>query len=87
MEDFADTIFGDESNLSRPEFLNMVSIKSPWIFESEEIRKKWDALCDPLKETAGKKATAQPRTTLTIEVSDSELLATRSLNTSTQHAV
>jgi len=58
LEDFADTIFGDDSNLSRPEFLHTVSTKSPWIFESEEIRKKWDALCDPLKETAGKEATA-----------------------------
>ena len=44
-ETFLDQIFENDSSKSRPEFLNNLALKATWIFESEEIRTKWDALC------------------------------------------
>ena len=49
MEDFLDTIFGQQSNLSREDFLMNVQDRTKWIFESEDIRERWDKLCCPLQ--------------------------------------
>ena len=46
MEDFLEEIFGDESILSRGNFIKSVSIKTPWVFESEDIRRRWHDLCE-----------------------------------------
>ena len=46
-EGFLDDIFDMQSNLNRAEFITNVSEKAIWVFESEEIRKKWDELCKP----------------------------------------
>ena len=45
MEDFLEEIFGHESILTRGNFINSVNTKSAWIFESEDIRKKWNDIC------------------------------------------
>ena len=49
-EDFLDEVFDSDSNLSREEFLKKVSQKSKWVFESEDIRKRWNELCEPRKQ-------------------------------------
>ena len=49
VESFLDEIYGNESSLTRAQFLIAVVQKTSWVFESEDIRSKWDNLCDPLK--------------------------------------
>ena len=49
-EDFLDEVFDSDSNLTREEFLKKVSQKSKWVFESEDIRKRWNELCEPRKQ-------------------------------------
>ena len=50
MERFLDEVFGIESNLTRGEFITQVTVKSNWIFESEDVRMVWNGLCEEFKE-------------------------------------
>ena len=45
-EMFLDEVFGNDSNLTRGEFLLNVSTRTTWIFESEDIRSRWNNLCE-----------------------------------------
>ena len=46
IENFLEDIFGNESILSRGNFIKSVATKTPWVFESEAIRRKWHDLCE-----------------------------------------
>ena len=48
-ENYLDEVFGDESNLARAVFLEHNANKTTWIFESEDIRKRWGRQCEHLK--------------------------------------
>ena len=48
-ESFLDDIFGDESNLDRGTFLMSVAEKTTWVFESEEVRARWNNQCRNLE--------------------------------------
>ena len=51
-ENFLDAVFGDESNLTRGEFILKVSSPTNrWVFESEYFRIKWNKLCEHLEGT------------------------------------
>ena len=49
-EGFLDEIFDSSSNMSREQFLLTVTQRQPWIFESEEVRKRWNMYCEQKRE-------------------------------------
>ena len=49
-EGFLDEIFDSSSNMTREQFLQTVTQRQPWIFESEEVRKRWNMYCEQKRE-------------------------------------